>query len=583
MAALLSSSAATSARSSLQHDQVRASREMQRLAFPDGADSTVQVTPLSVLLQQLLQMSQELMNTFGLSGAVQQGGSAQPVDDKQGLAARSIGSAALGSLPVQLPDSCRNALQLHVALHVGELHAGVVGARRPRHRLLGPALQHVKQAVAAAPRNSIVATDAAARQLKALGVRMKPIAAGKIDLVHIKNAAGGDKQLWSLEQHQQASNSSKVQGKGDSHNEASHQPTQSKDTPTVDKCGTAQQEHQQIRDLAPAAAPPTQVDPPIPQQPQPAHAPFSSQQLGSWATLLLQQQQQLIALAAQLGGFHGGTQLSPAGLGLSSLSWPSGLPQYGLPGSPNTAAYSNTSGTAPQRRLSSGDGSASSSEKPAGSNMSTVSSSSAGQQQTPRAWAGLLNSTSHAYGSTVLGGNGYISAAADLAGALGALAGLQLGPVEAQQLQSIQQEIDALQRQMSAVAAGCMASPPNAGRRGAGDVGTPGTVDNCQGNGKLCGRDSSYGHARSPVAVASTAPCSAPDTSVAPDDLQSPAASNAGQLSPRSTSDGGSLPSSRRSSRTPDELVSNTGQPGRRSSLGQLFKRRSRKQQTLPE
>eukprot|EP00775_Hariotina_reticulata_P013765 gene13765-13885_t len=74
------------------------------------------------------------------------------------------------SLTVAAPLSGESALQLRIAVHVGSLYASVVGARRPRYRLLGPALHTVKQAAAAAPPNSVVITGAAALQLLVAGI-----------------------------------------------------------------------------------------------------------------------------------------------------------------------------------------------------------------------------------------------------------------------------------------------------------------------------------------------------------------------------------------------------------------------------
>eukprot|EP00878_Enallax_costatus_P002030 GHUV01002194.1.p1 GENE.GHUV01002194.1~~GHUV01002194.1.p1 ORF type:complete len:827 (+),score=300.07 GHUV01002194.1:202-2682(+) len=576
VAAPLTSSAANSARSSLQQDQARASQELQPSAGPNSASNAAEVTPLNAVLQQLLKMSQELMSTFDPPGA-QQTDSSHPVGQKQGLSRASINNSAVSSLQAQLPDCCKGVLQLQVALHVGELHAGVVGARRPRYRLLGPALQYVKQAAAAAPVNSIVATDAAAEQLRALGMHLKPIAADKPDLetVDWSSEGSGSKRLWVV------AASANDQGEAEVSDTAAYQPTDPGGMPAVDTPRAAQQEHDQAQGSLPRADP---VELPTSQQVQPAQVLTSSPQQASWATLLLQQQQQLMALAAQLGAVGGTTLPSLAGLGLGPLGWPSGLAPYGLPSSPTATAHSSNSGTAPPCRLSSGEGSASSSDKPAASNASTVSSSCAGQQQTPPAWAGVLNGMSPTYSSTVLGGNAYLSAAADLAGALGALGGLQLGPAEAQQLLLIQQEIDALQRQMSAVAAGCIPCPSFGGCRAASGACTPTATRTCQGNGKLCGCDSPYAHARSPVAVAALASGKpANNTSVTAGGVQRQTSSSAGQLSPRSNSEGGSLPASRRNSSSPEDLLSSPGQPGRRSSFGQLFKRRSRKQKTLAE
>jgi hypothetical protein len=68
------------------------------------------------------------------------------------------------------PGLGHGALQLRIAVHVGSLHASVVGARRPRYRLLGPAVHMVKRAAAAAPVNSVVVTEPAALQLLVAGV-----------------------------------------------------------------------------------------------------------------------------------------------------------------------------------------------------------------------------------------------------------------------------------------------------------------------------------------------------------------------------------------------------------------------------
>ena len=57
-----------------------------------------------------------------------------------------------------------------MALHQGPLHSGVVGVKRPRHRLFGAALVDAKTAALAAPPNSVVATKAGALQLQGLGL-----------------------------------------------------------------------------------------------------------------------------------------------------------------------------------------------------------------------------------------------------------------------------------------------------------------------------------------------------------------------------------------------------------------------------
>jgi len=61
-------------------------------------------------------------------------------------------------------------VQPRTALHVGPLSAGVVGRRRPRYRLMGPALEVVRQACAQAPHGRTVATAGAAELLMASGV-----------------------------------------------------------------------------------------------------------------------------------------------------------------------------------------------------------------------------------------------------------------------------------------------------------------------------------------------------------------------------------------------------------------------------
>eukprot|EP00775_Hariotina_reticulata_P013645 gene13645-13768_t len=81
--------------------------------------------------------------------------------------AAANGGPAAADRPLSLG---KGALQLRIAVHVGSLYASVVGARRPRYRLLGPALHTVKQAAAAAPPNSVVITGAAALQLLVAGI-----------------------------------------------------------------------------------------------------------------------------------------------------------------------------------------------------------------------------------------------------------------------------------------------------------------------------------------------------------------------------------------------------------------------------
>jgi hypothetical protein len=105
-------------------------------------------TSVAAALLQLLQMAQELA---GQLGAAASQGSQQP--------------ATAGP-----PRWWRGLLGVRVAVHVGPLHAAVVGRRRPRHRLMGAALQEAKQACAAAPLNASVATAEAAQLLSRQGV-----------------------------------------------------------------------------------------------------------------------------------------------------------------------------------------------------------------------------------------------------------------------------------------------------------------------------------------------------------------------------------------------------------------------------
>lgn len=177
---------------------------------------------------QLLQLAQELQAYLGVdAAAVSRVSSSSAGSDRPSTAAAaaSAGCAAVGATgttastastqataqrsetpgarphtPLQLlqdPAPCWWQGQLHVqmGLHVGALHGGVVGRRRPRYRLMGPALDVVRLACSAAPDNCTVATAQAAELLLASGVQsLKPLkassAADAADAAH--------PQLWML-------------------------------------------------------------------------------------------------------------------------------------------------------------------------------------------------------------------------------------------------------------------------------------------------------------------------------------------------------------------------------------------------
>ena len=84
-------------------------------------------------------------------------------------------------------STCSAALpNCRAALHIGPVHTGVVGTKTPRHRLFGAALVDARQAALAAPLNTLVATEAAARQLEALRV------VGELPCLPISGPDGAD-------------------------------------------------------------------------------------------------------------------------------------------------------------------------------------------------------------------------------------------------------------------------------------------------------------------------------------------------------------------------------------------------------
>lgn len=165
---------------------------------------------LAAGLLQLLQMAQELQAYLNIDSPVSSAGSATPSDAARAAspqeqqhqqqeegAARS--SRVRPRTPLQLLHSqasqCwHGQLTVHMALHVGPLTAGVVGRRRPRYRLMGPALQVCRQACWQAPPNRTVATSSAADLLTASGVQ---------GLKQLSGSTGGtasmpELQLWVL-------------------------------------------------------------------------------------------------------------------------------------------------------------------------------------------------------------------------------------------------------------------------------------------------------------------------------------------------------------------------------------------------
>lgn len=163
---------------------------------PADADGTKAVSRTNSPQQPQMQQQPSALSSFAQASAqIQQ----QP--QQQGTAAEG-GSRARPRTPLQLlqpqaPQWWHGQIQLHMALHVGPLTAGVVGRRRPRYRLMGPALQVGRQACGEAPANRTVATADAAQLLQASGVQsLKPLGS---------RGCGGDGrggapqlQLWVL-------------------------------------------------------------------------------------------------------------------------------------------------------------------------------------------------------------------------------------------------------------------------------------------------------------------------------------------------------------------------------------------------
>lgn len=166
---------------------------------------------LAAGLLQLLQMVQELQAYLNIDSPVSSAGSATPSDaaraaspegqqHQQQEEGAACSSRVRPRTPLQLLRSSQASqwwhgqLTVHMALHVGPLTAGVVGRRRPRYRLMGPALQVCRQACWQAPPNRTVATCSAADLLTASGVQ---------GLKRLSGSSGGtvsmpELQLWVL-------------------------------------------------------------------------------------------------------------------------------------------------------------------------------------------------------------------------------------------------------------------------------------------------------------------------------------------------------------------------------------------------
>lgn len=185
---------------------------------------------LATAVLQLLQMAQELQACLGVDspGSSSSSGSVSPAPaqrDAGHTRPASASSAAGGANHRQQPVSCfanpavqqqggedagrarprtplqllqqqpwqwwHGQLQVQVCVHVGPLTAGVVGRRRPRYRLMGPALQDCRQACAAAPANRPAATASAAQLLQSGGfLGLQPLTGGR--------SGTAKQQLWVL-------------------------------------------------------------------------------------------------------------------------------------------------------------------------------------------------------------------------------------------------------------------------------------------------------------------------------------------------------------------------------------------------
>lgn len=456
VAAPLSSSADNSARSSLQQDRqpvgsaqvlhstldshMRCQLDKQQpLQTAVGTEAARLVCPLGTVLQQLLKLSEELMQA--LDSTYQQNPvSSSPAD---GQLQRS-GSAGVTSCsprnPVEalLPESCRGVLHLRVALHVGELHAGVVGARRPRYRLLGPALQVVKQAAAAAPDSSITATDTAAEQLRYLGTCLRRVE------VHVvwpdgTGSPSGGKHLWLYEAADCAASDGPVMVTA-----AAAAGRHSSELPIL--CGlynthkVHQAQEAEVQDSKRDMQPSAHGQSRLMQHSQPQSAkPVHCLPKDDFSALLASQQQQLASLMSQLS-MWGGTYGSAAQLSSASLEvpgWCDGLAAYGWLSAPWVAA-AVPQGAVPGRKSGSWSSAygGSNSSTPPGRSCSNTSSAADG---------------SYLAISGITSGHGVAAAEAEFASALGALAGWQLGPAELQQILLLQQELEAMQQQLASI------------------------------------------------------------------------------------------------------------------------------------
>lgn len=474
-------------------------QELQQPALPDVIATPAQVTPLRAMLQQLLKLSQELLIALGLSD-VQLGDQVQ--------LGRTASSASSNPVQAQLPYCCKGVLQLRVALHVGGLHAGVVGARRPRYRLLGPALHLVKQAASAAPANSIVATDAAAVQLIALGMTVTQLGGPWRGADVASGSVGGGidtKQLWlvgtALVGSCSSGTSSRAFGSCDPGGTA-------EDIEAAGQCQAPRKQQSPAgRPYLPSPAVPPQHRAAQHKQLELAQLP-SLQQQSTWTSLLVKQQQQLMTLTAQLAaanGISGSTQAQPSSIGLGVSSWLDGVAALGLSATPAEVAGPPSTAAVVQPPCSDSHSSAAGSmnSKTATRSASYVSSASAEAQPLHQPWWGPLIGSMSADGGAWWHGQGCTTAGVEFAAALGALASWQLGPAEAQQILMIQQELDQVLQQLAAVTGGSMSCLPSSGCR-ADDNRPPCAANSWQMN-KVAGPPAVCPPQAAPVAAAALA------------------------------------------------------------------------------
>jgi hypothetical protein len=541
VAAPLSSSAANSARNSLQlpvvqlpdsstapataaaADQLQDQQPGQQQQQQQGqSQSAAQASAAGVSLQRLLLLAQELMQCLDISAEASSSGaagcdsptaedSAEQLVLSPGTVQQQQRTPGVRAAAAALPECCRGVLKLRIAVHVGALHAGVVGARRPRYRLLGPALQFVKQASAVAPPNTVVATGAAASQLLALGVSgLQPLS-----VAWPEPAAGlGDgnssmQQLWivtaaaAVEAAAAGSRSSsdKVHALLKAAASAVAAGAASKGcngdgVPLVEQQEHLQQQQQQRQSsrissesLQPLVGTPKkhQQQRPVQPQQQMPNQPLVSmplQQLLVASTALsmpplawqqqqqqlmqqqLLQQQQLLAAA----GFTrqvlaptvaNGLPFNCAPVPSFSTGWPAGPPMYGSlwgsgePSANGHAVLAQPAAAAAPAAAGASSGSSTASGASTAAPARTTSGVSNNSGSSYEAKAGSQQQQQHWQLPGLFGGpvaNG--STAAELNAALAALAGFQLGADETQQIMELHQELDLMQQQVAALTGG---------------------------------------------------------------------------------------------------------------------------------